>query len=353
MNRSEVGPQGAEAVIFWAGFPDGGVAQPCARVLDRAVGPTDADLAAAVAQAPGTELVSGPSDVTLGGYPAKHVVLAVRDNIGCAPGFFYGWDETTGGALWGAHTVAATIRVWIVDVAGERVFIEAETTDRSTPELAREMRQIVGSTRFELARATMDPTARIVERFMRARNAYDAERALSLLDRDGVTARLMFDNRIASNMPAVRLKRDELVLALEAEELYGVRYGPLDCRPGPDPAGPNSAYVVCSCLMDNTLRRIQGLPRVETTFGIGIRDGRIDSLSFPWLNVSFNPGGFYPAEFEGFVQWLEVEHPDAAGSFDRGELFRSGGQELTLNLTRKSLDLLKRYLEEYGRSVGG
>jgi hypothetical protein len=348
MNRSVVGPQGAEAVIFWTSFPDGGMAHPCARVLTSSVDLTDAELAAAVARAPGTELVSGPSDVTVGGHPAKLVVLTVRENVGCDPGFFYAWNETNGGALWGAHTVADTIRVWIVDVAGTRLFIEAETTDQATPELEDEIQQIVGSTRFEPARATMDLTARIVERFMRARNVYDAERALSLLDPDGATAQLMFDNRTASNMPTVRLDHDELALALEAERLYGVRYGPLRCRAGPDPVGQD---VVCSCLMDNRLRQIQGLPRVETSFGIRIRDGRIDSLSFPWLNVSFGPGGVHPAEFRGFVHWLEIEHPDAAGPSPDGTLFRTAGQELILNLTEESLGLLKRYLTEYGRSL--
>jgi len=189
MNRSLFGPQGAEAVIFWTSFPDGGLAHPCARVLAPSVEPTPADLAAAVARAPGTELVSGPSDVTVDGRPAKRVVLSVRENVGCSPGFFYAWDEMNGGALWGRHTRADTIRIWIVDVAGTPVFIEAETTDQATPDLEREVRQIVGTTRFEPTGSKTGTKVAIAERFMRARNAYDADAALSLLARDGVTAR--------------------------------------------------------------------------------------------------------------------------------------------------------------------
>ena len=94
------GPQGAEAIIYWTSFPDGDHADPCALELAPSVGPSAADLAAAVSTAPGTKLVKGPSNVTLGGHPAKHVVLTVREYVGCDPGFFYTWREVFGGAFW-------------------------------------------------------------------------------------------------------------------------------------------------------------------------------------------------------------------------------------------------------------
>jgi hypothetical protein len=92
ISKSIVGPQGAEAVVFWTSFPNGDRADPCGNLLSPPVGPSAADLAAAVATAPGTELVTGPSGVTVGGYPAKHVMLTVREGVGCDPGFFYRWD---------------------------------------------------------------------------------------------------------------------------------------------------------------------------------------------------------------------------------------------------------------------
>jgi hypothetical protein len=356
MNRSVMGPQSAEAVIFWTGFPDGGLAHPCARVLDPSVAATAADLAAAVARAPGTDLVAGPSDVTVGGHAAKRVVLSVREDVGCGPGFFYAWDETNGGAFWGRHTVADTIRIWIVDVAGTPVFIEAETTDQATPELEREIRQIVGTTRFQptgrqIARKVARKVA-IAERFMRARNAYDAETALSLLDDDEVAARLvsqqLYDGWASSMMPTVRLSPGKVALALEVERLYGVRYRAVDCRRAPDRHDP---HIICSYRMASRLRRILGRPPLESSVALRIRHGRIDFLSFPWLNISFDPGGIYPAEFEGFVRWLEVEHPDAGSPFNDGTLFRTIGQELVLNLTDESLLLLKRYLRGFEHSV--
>jgi len=149
VNKSIVGPQGAEAIIFWTSFPDGDYADPCAGLLSPPVGPSAADLAAAVSTAPGTKLVTGPSNVTLGGRSAKHVALAVREKVGCDPGFFYTWRDVNGGALWPTTGVGDTIRVWIVDVDGTRLFIEAETTKQAVGGLAQEVQQIVESIMFE------------------------------------------------------------------------------------------------------------------------------------------------------------------------------------------------------------
>ena len=155
-NKSETGSQGAEAIIYWSTFPDGDYvdpygndADPCTELLSPPVGPSVADLAAAVSAAPGTELVMGPSNVTVGGYPAKQVVLVVRKNVGCDPGFFYAWHDVIGGALWTTTPVGATMSVWIVDVDGTRLFIEAATTQQATSNLDQEIQQIIGSIRFD------------------------------------------------------------------------------------------------------------------------------------------------------------------------------------------------------------
>ncbi|MGZ8570628.1 MAG: hypothetical protein ACXWW5_00200 [Actinomycetota bacterium] len=156
INKSETGSQGAEAIIYWSSFPDGDYvdyyghdARPCANLLSPQVGRSGADLAAAVATAPGTELVTGPSNVTVGGFPAKHVVLVVRRNVGCDPGFFYRWRGVIGGALWTTTPVSATMRVWIVDVDGTRLFIGAATSFEASSGLDEEIEQIVGSIRFD------------------------------------------------------------------------------------------------------------------------------------------------------------------------------------------------------------
>jgi hypothetical protein len=149
VNKSTMGPQGAEGIVFWTSFPDGDEADPCSSVLSPPDDPTPADLAAAAAAAPGIDLVRGPNDVIVGGHHSKHVMLTVRERVGCDPGFFYAWHPQMGGALWTETSVGDTIHVWIVDVDGALLFIEAETTEQAGPGLEREIRQIVGSIRFD------------------------------------------------------------------------------------------------------------------------------------------------------------------------------------------------------------
>ena len=93
----------------------------------------------------------GPSDVSIGGFPAQHLVFTVRKDPPCEPGFFYRWHATRRGAFWSTTDVGDTINVWIVDVDGTRIFIESEITmahDGAGPELEQEIRRIVGSIRF-------------------------------------------------------------------------------------------------------------------------------------------------------------------------------------------------------------
>jgi hypothetical protein len=148
LNKDIGGSQAAEAIIYWTSFPDGDYADPCARLLSRTVGRSAAALAAAVSTAPGTQLLKGPSDVTLGGRPAKHVVLSVRKNVGCDPGFFYSWKDVVGGWLWPTTAARDTIRVWIIAVGGTRLFIAAATNENATARLKGAVKHIVESIRF-------------------------------------------------------------------------------------------------------------------------------------------------------------------------------------------------------------
>jgi hypothetical protein len=149
INKSILGPQGAEAMIFWTSFPIAEHADRCARLRSLSVDSSAEDVAFAVSTAPGIEVVSEPSDVTVGGRPAQHVGLTVLKDLGCDPGYFYTWDDWVGGALWPSTNAGDTIRVWIVEVRGTILFIEAETTTQASDQLEHEIDQIVGSIRFD------------------------------------------------------------------------------------------------------------------------------------------------------------------------------------------------------------
>lgn len=149
INKSTHGPQDAEAIILFSSFPKGEYAHPCAKLLHPSTtGSSAGALAARVARGPGTRLVTGPADVTVGGRAAKRVVLVVRRNVGCVPGFFYSWRPTIGGAFWPRTSVGDTIQVWIVKMGRTRIFIEAETTKDAGARVGQEIRGIIRSIRF-------------------------------------------------------------------------------------------------------------------------------------------------------------------------------------------------------------
>lgn len=131
---------------FWG--VDGVAADPCGR---KAAPPATsaAELADGVASIPGTDLITAPEDVTVGGRPAKHVVIKVRDDIGCPPRQFSMWFENPGGVFRWATALGQTNRVWVVDMDGKRLWIEVETYKGSTAALEQEIEAMVGSIQFK------------------------------------------------------------------------------------------------------------------------------------------------------------------------------------------------------------
>jgi hypothetical protein len=349
------GRNDAEAIIFWTDVDKGDYAKACGQWWGSPDGST-ADWASSAARAQGTELVRR-SNVVLGGSAANHVVLTVREDVGCNPGFFHTWRrDLARGPVWTSTAVGDTIRIWLVRVGGKLLYIEADT-HRHAGSLRREIRRIIRSIRFDSSSPTSDPNVSVADRFLKARNVHNVDDALALLDRDRVRVRLMYDDGMASDVGTVELNRHKLRLALEAERLLGTRYDALHCQGEPS---PGHTYVRCSYSMKNRLRRIQGLAPVRSWFLLGLRNHLIDLLSFPWLSISYNPGGLYPAEAESFIRWLQAEHAEAVGvpelgavgALEPGTLLRRGrGQEMILRLTRASLVLLHDYLDEYEASM--
>ena len=116
-----------------------------------AVGDSTEDMAAALA-AQGTREVSGPTDVTLGGYPAKRIELSVPAGIEvttCDDGEMRGWpssasDESTG---W-VPRLGQTEVVYIVDVDGARVLIGTTRGPEASEGNVAELESVIESIRF-------------------------------------------------------------------------------------------------------------------------------------------------------------------------------------------------------------
>jgi hypothetical protein len=154
------GGQNAEAIILWTSFPDSRHARPC--LVGPSAGSSVADLAAAMAAAPGTDLVRGPSDVIVGGLDAKHVVLTVLPlgsssgwydgedrTVGCDPAYFFGWDPHDAGAFWFRTEPGDTIQVWLVEAGGTMLVIESEIKPVAGSAVEQEIQEIIRSIRFE------------------------------------------------------------------------------------------------------------------------------------------------------------------------------------------------------------
>jgi len=137
-------------VLIWS--IDGVYDDPCGQVAGPVLSGNPADLAAAVAGLPAAT-ATGPSDMTIGGYPAKHVTLVYGADAGCAPSSYYPWyNDLACGAdapcsRW-LSAINSTLRAWIVDVNGTHFWIEAETYEGASPELDQELREMVDSIQF-------------------------------------------------------------------------------------------------------------------------------------------------------------------------------------------------------------
>lgn len=133
--------------IIWADAPDGIYTDPCTQTEGSPIAPSAADLADAAAHVPGTE-ATGPSDVIVGGFPAKLVVVKIPDVASCrAEDFYLWWDRKLTGRY--ATVLGSTIRVWLIDVNGTIIWIDGETPPDARPEAGRQIQQIIDSIRFE------------------------------------------------------------------------------------------------------------------------------------------------------------------------------------------------------------
>lgn len=138
-------PDFSTMVAFW--IVDSVSTDPCGTdEMDWRVGPTVDDLATAIAGWPGFD-VTGPTDVSLGGYQGKLLELKVPDDAeGCVGGGFDMWQSggVTRGMNEGNHS-----QLSILDVDGIRLVVEVVDFAGSSDQDRAESLQIVESIQIE------------------------------------------------------------------------------------------------------------------------------------------------------------------------------------------------------------
>lgn len=132
------------------------VADPCHRHTWEDPGPTVDDLVEALASLPGFEVLEAPLDATLTDYAGKRLTLQVPDLAyepgrgftDCARGYFYGWRAPTGRdrILTRYYQGPGQILdVWVLDVEGSRLLVEANRFPDSPADDVAELQAILDS----------------------------------------------------------------------------------------------------------------------------------------------------------------------------------------------------------------
>jgi len=136
------------------------VVDPCHQHAWVDPGPTVADLANALDHLPGFEVVAAVADVSAHGYTGKHLELRVPDLrhdanggfVDCSEGTFYGWrSPTERSRVLGRYYQGPGqhVGLWILDVDGTRLLIEASWFPRSPAGDRAELQAILASIRIE------------------------------------------------------------------------------------------------------------------------------------------------------------------------------------------------------------
>jgi hypothetical protein len=135
-----------QANYAWIGFNWGGKSvndvDPCNKKSSGKSYPTIEDIAQAYTTIPGTDAV-GPTDDTLGGRPAKLVILTLHDDIPCLPNMF-----TFDDALTWPNARTSEVSFWFTEVDGKRFSLHVDRT-APNPRLQQEIQLIIDSIVFE------------------------------------------------------------------------------------------------------------------------------------------------------------------------------------------------------------
>ena len=107
-------------------------------------------LASALAKQP-LRNATAPTDTEFAGFRAKYLELSVPTNIDfddCDEGFFESWTANGWASDRYQQTPGQVDRIWILDVNGERLVIDASYLPEATPQDRTELERVVDSIRF-------------------------------------------------------------------------------------------------------------------------------------------------------------------------------------------------------------
>jgi len=149
LSKGEDRARSAEAMLYWTVIDRGRFARPCGQWWGAPDG-SALDFARSALGSHGVETMVPAQQEQVAGVDGGFAAFRVRRNQACQPGYFYRWLPPRSGTSWSGIEVGDTVRIWVVDLGTDRVFIEADTHASASPELTTELGQIVASIRLEL-----------------------------------------------------------------------------------------------------------------------------------------------------------------------------------------------------------
>jgi hypothetical protein len=133
---------------LFASIVDNTFSDPCLHVeRSPKVGRTVAEAAAALGAIPNATSTP-PAQTTLAGHPATYLELTIPASLPCAPDQFYLWQDSPNSDWW-ATGLNEVIRVWLVDIGGQRVAIAARSYPGTSDEAKAELQGILDSIKIE------------------------------------------------------------------------------------------------------------------------------------------------------------------------------------------------------------
>jgi len=146
-----------EGMAFFVSLVDNTFADPCAHVeRSPKVGSTVEALAAALGEIP-TTTATQPVQTTLAGNAATYIELTIPASPPCNPEEFYLWQDSPD-AYWWALAPNELIRVWILEVGGQRVAMANRSRPGTSEAVKTELQGILDSLVFEVTSTQPSPT---------------------------------------------------------------------------------------------------------------------------------------------------------------------------------------------------